>query len=184
MRKVSDVLKDAVSCLNELDIEYVVVGGFAVMYHGRPRATADLDIVAVLDPMCAEKLALGLKERGFFADVKDLKRSLEEKSHCTIEDKETMFRLDIKGVYDDADQRALDNRVLIEWKDMKMYIASAEDTVINKLLWGREQDLEDALSIITRQGDMDNEYLKNTARDVGVMDLLEALEEKTEDHLL
>jgi len=70
--------------------------------------------------------------------------------------------------------------VLIEWKDMKMYIASAEDTVINKLLWGREQDLEDALSIITRQEDMDKEYLKSTARDVGVMDLLEALEEKAD----
>ncbi len=180
MRDVSDVLKDAVSCLNELGIEYVVVGGFAVMYHGRPRATADMDILAALDHTYAEKLALCLEKRGFFAEVEDLKTALKEKSHCTMEDKETMFRLDIKGVYDDADRRALDNRVLIEWSGTKMYIASAEDTVINKLLWGREQDLEDALSIITRQEDMDKEYLKRTARDVGVIDLLEALEEKTD----
>ncbi len=180
MKKVSDVLRDAVSCLNELNIEYAVVGGFAVMYHGRPRATADLDIVAAIDSTDAEKLVFCLKKRGFFAEVKDLNTALEEKSHCTVEDKETLFRLDIKGKYDDSDRRALDNRVSIEWEGTKMFIASAEDTVINKLLWGREQDLEDALSIIIRTEDIDEEYLKDTARKVGVIDLLKALEDKVD----
>ena len=34
--------------LNELDISYVVVGAFAVNYHGIARATRDADFVAVV----------------------------------------------------------------------------------------------------------------------------------------
>ncbi len=176
MRRLRDILKDAISCLDEMGIEYVVVGGFAVMYHGRPRATADLDVVAVLDTEKSEKLAIGLKERGFFADVDDIKTAMKEKSHCTIEDEETLFRLDIKGVYDSADRRALARKMLIEWGGIRMYISSAEDTILNKLSWGREQDIEDALSIIIRRKNLHQKYLKETARKIGVLDKLEALE--------
>jgi len=37
-------------------------------------------------------------ENGFHADEYGMRTALREKSHCTVEDKETMFRLDIKGV--------------------------------------------------------------------------------------
>ena len=30
--------------LNEHEVEYLLVGGYAVSYHGYPRATVDLDI--------------------------------------------------------------------------------------------------------------------------------------------
>jgi len=58
-----------------------------------------------------------------------------------------------------------------------MYISSAEDTILNKLSWGREQDIEDALSIIIRNKNLDKKYLKDTAKKIGVLDKLEALED-------
>lgn len=56
------------SALNGSGVRYVVVGGLAVVLHGHPRLTADVDIVLDLEPASArramESLAqLGLKAR-------------------------------------------------------------------------------------------------------------------------
>ncbi len=48
------------AALNEHDVRYVVVGGFAVAAHGVVRATADLDLVVQLDWKNAAALAAAL----------------------------------------------------------------------------------------------------------------------------
>ncbi len=42
--KLSRDFKEFVECLNVSDVRYLVIGGYAVAYHGRPRYTKDLDI--------------------------------------------------------------------------------------------------------------------------------------------
>jgi hypothetical protein len=42
--------KEFLKLLNSNDVKYLVVGGYAVNYHGFPRATADLDIWIAIDP--------------------------------------------------------------------------------------------------------------------------------------
>jgi len=56
--------------LNAHQVEYLLVGGYAVGYHGYPRATAGLD----LSPENAEKLVRVLREFGF--DVPTLSADL------------------------------------------------------------------------------------------------------------
>jgi hypothetical protein len=46
-------------------VEYLVIGGYAVGYHGYPRATADMDIWVSMKPCNAEKVVATLKEFGF-----------------------------------------------------------------------------------------------------------------------
>jgi hypothetical protein len=36
--------KELLQLLNEFDVEYLIVGGFAVMKYGEPRYTKDLDV--------------------------------------------------------------------------------------------------------------------------------------------
>ncbi len=45
------------TALDEADVHFVVIGGFAVGAHGYPRATKDLDIVPDPDPDNLERLA-------------------------------------------------------------------------------------------------------------------------------
>lgn len=42
--------------LNEHAVEYLLIGGYAVGYHGYPRTTADMDVRVALDPSNASKL--------------------------------------------------------------------------------------------------------------------------------
>jgi hypothetical protein len=55
-------------------VEYLVVGGWAVIYHGYPRATDDLDIWVAIAPANADRVVKVLSEFGF--DVPELSTDL------------------------------------------------------------------------------------------------------------
>ncbi len=133
-------------------------------------------IEQILDLVCEF-----LKENGFHADEYDMRAALKEKSHCTVEDKDTMFRLDIKGVYSEMDERALRNKRKVDLNDIAIWIATPEDTIVNKLVFAREQDIKDALGILVRQYDtLDMDYLEKTTKSIGVNDILKDLKKKYE----
>ena len=48
--------KEFLKLLNEHKVEYLLIGGYAVGYHGYPRATDDLDIWVAIHPDNAQKL--------------------------------------------------------------------------------------------------------------------------------
>jgi len=51
--------------LNSHKVKYLLIGGYAVGYHGYPRATADMDIWIGMSRGNALKLVNVLKEFGF-----------------------------------------------------------------------------------------------------------------------
>jgi len=51
--------------LNSNEVEYLIVGGYAVNYYGFPRATADLDVWIAIAPDNAQRLAHVLHQFGF-----------------------------------------------------------------------------------------------------------------------
>jgi len=181
MRTIDEILKVVCIFLNNHDIDYVIVGGFAVLFYGNPRTTMDIDYVIQLEDENIPVLIQFLKENGFHADEYDMRTAIKERSHCTVEDKETMFRLDIKGVYGEMDERALRNKRKVEINDIAIWIASPEDTIANKLVFAREQDIKDALGIYVRQYEtLDMDYLENTAKRIGVLQGLKDLMKKYE----
>ena len=51
-----DDFKEFLKLLNEANVQYLLIGGYAVGYHGYPRATADMDIWVAISPDNAKKL--------------------------------------------------------------------------------------------------------------------------------
>ena len=181
MRTIDEILNLVCIFLNKHDIDYVIVGGFAVLFYGNPRTTMDIDYVIQLNDENIPELIKFLQENGFHADEYDMRTAIKEKSHCTVEDKETMFRLDIKGVYSEMDERALRNKRKVEINDIAIWIASPEDTIANKLVFAREQDINDALGVYVRQYELlDMDYLENTAKRIGIIQGLKDLNKEYE----
>ena len=58
-------LKEFVELLNALDVRFLVVGAFAVAYHGYPRYTSDIDIFVEKSANNAELLIEAIHEFGF-----------------------------------------------------------------------------------------------------------------------
>ncbi|MFW6142497.1 MAG: hypothetical protein ACOC53_08070 [Candidatus Saliniplasma sp.] len=124
----------------------------AVIVYGNPRTTVDIDLVVKLNETDIDDFAAYLQKEGFFSDPKDMKRAFENQIYFSAEEKDSLFRLDIKGVYDRREEVTLKNRKEIEFEGITIYLASPEDTIAHKLYYGSEQDIEDAESIYVRQG--------------------------------
>ena len=61
-------LKEFVELLNALDVHFLIVGAFAVAYHGYPRYTSDIDLFVERSAENAERLLKALHQFGF-ADI-------------------------------------------------------------------------------------------------------------------
>lgn len=57
--------RDFLKLLNSNKVEYLIVGGYAVSYHGYPRSTGDMDIWLAMSSENAAKITRVLKEFGF-----------------------------------------------------------------------------------------------------------------------
>jgi len=166
---MKEVIKRVCSYLNKENIEYVLVGGLAVIMYGEPRMTMNLDIVLKIPEDKIEGLVEFLKKEDFFADKEDIKMAFDEKSHCTVQDKKSMIRLDIKGVYSEREMESIKDKIPFDYEGERIYLASLEDTIANKLLFGREQDIKDAEGIYARQMEKrDMEKLERKCKSLGV----------------
>ena len=57
--------KEFIRLLNENDVKYLVIGGFAVAYHGYPRYTKDIDFWIWANPDNADKVLKTIQDFGF-----------------------------------------------------------------------------------------------------------------------
>jgi len=60
-----DDLRELLELLNARNVEYVVVGGYAVAYHGYPRYTGDIDVFVRRSPENATRILGALGDFGF-----------------------------------------------------------------------------------------------------------------------
>ena len=63
--RLSPDFKEFLTLLKDHNVRYLLIGGYAVGYHGYPRATEDLDIWVAIHPDNADKLVSVLKDFGF-----------------------------------------------------------------------------------------------------------------------
>ena len=57
--------KNFLRLLADKKVEYLLIGGYAVAFHGFPRATADMDIWVKKDSKNAQRMVEVLREFGF-----------------------------------------------------------------------------------------------------------------------
>ncbi len=57
--------KEFLRLFNAHRVDYLLIGGYAVAYHGYPRATADMDIWIAVNSRNAQQVVSALKEFGF-----------------------------------------------------------------------------------------------------------------------
>ncbi len=63
-----DDFKEFLRLLNDHGVEYLLIGGYAVGYHGYPRTTADIDLWVATNTENAEKLVVVFNKFGMLSD--------------------------------------------------------------------------------------------------------------------
>ena len=184
MQTIENIIKNISEYFNEKRIPYALVGGATLPVLGVPRSTFNVDVIARLSEEDVKDLVNYFKTKGFLTSETDIISALREKSHCTIDYKEPPYRIDLKGAYGEKEESTLNHSNELEYLGLKVMIQSPEDAIANKLLFGSEQDLKDALSIYVRQLDLLNkEYLDEICSKLGVLNKLKELISKADKYM-
>jgi hypothetical protein len=185
------VLLRTVETLNKLEIPYVIGGSFASSFHGLPRTTNDVDLVAVIKEQQI-KLLVAAYEKDFYVDEEMVKRALRQTSSFNLIHFDTSFKVDVfiaKSGFQEKEIERGQLKKLGTDGNYCFYFSTPEDIVLAKLDCYRKgnclaaQQWSDISNVIRIQGErLDIEYLRNWASELQLSDLLEqALEESLID---
>jgi len=134
--------KDFVKLHGSRGVEYLLIGGYAVGYHGYPRATQDMDIWIALHPRNADRMVAVLREFGFDAANLSPALFLQEKSlvRMGIAPMRIEIVTTISGV---AFDECYAQRVTDTLDGVAVDIISLQHLKQNKKASGRHKDLDD-----------------------------------------
>jgi len=140
--------KDILRCLKSNNVEFLVVGAFALGAHGYPRATGDIDIWVWADVANARKVYKALADFG---------APLRQIDVDTFATKDIIFqiglaprRIDIITQITGVDfKEAWQNRKEISVDGIEIPFISKGDLIKNKLATGRPKDEIDARQLLS-----------------------------------
>jgi predicted nucleotidyltransferase len=134
--------KEFLKLLNEHNVRYLLIGGYAVGFHGYPRATADMDIWVAIRPENAERLVAVLREFGFDLPELSPQLFLQEKQIIRMGVPPVMLEIctSISGVEFDI---CYEKRIVAELDGVEVNLISLEDLKVNKKASGRSKDITD-----------------------------------------
>jgi hypothetical protein len=180
-RTLDDVLRTAEDVLRSNRVDHVFVGGVTVLAFGIPRTTSDVDVIATIPANKIPKIVDGFRRFGFLASAQDLHDALVEGGHV-IHDTRSTYRIDLVPASTAAHREALRTKRTVRWRGRRLPFASPEHTIVVKLRWGSEQDLEDALGMYMRQkAKLDLRTMRAFAMRNGVARELKDLEERAKE---
>ena len=134
--------KEFLRLLNAYQVEYLLIGGYAVGYFGYPRATAGMDIWVAINPVNAEKIVAALEEFGF--NLPDLSPELFLKEWQIIRLGIPPVRIEISTTISGVDfSECYSEKVIGELDGEQVNLISLNHLKINKKASGRHQDLAD-----------------------------------------
>ena len=135
--------RELLSTLNDEEVKYLIVGGYAVIRHTEPRYTKDLDLWVSPDRENAERVFQALKKFG--APLTDLTpKDFTERGFLYtmgMAPSRVDILFDLKGL---EFEECYERRIESDLGGVMAHIIAASDLIANKEAVGRHQDLADA----------------------------------------
>lgn len=134
--------RDILSTFSEEDVEYLLVGAYAVAVHGLPRATGDIDLWVRCSEENAARVWRALARFG--APLSGMTEDEFRRPGAAFEIGVAPRRIDILTSIDAVDfDGAWDNREEVEVEGIRVTVIGRQDLIKNKRAVGRPQDLAD-----------------------------------------
>ena len=134
--------RELLALFNARHVEYLIVGGYALAFHGAPRFTGDLDIFVQPAAVNAQRILTALEAFGF-ASV-GLTPSDFERPDQVVQLGVPPVRIDlITSMTGVSWDEAWAGRIAGRYGDIPVYYIGREQFVANKRATGRTKDLAD-----------------------------------------
>jgi predicted nucleotidyltransferase len=163
-------------------IEYVVIGGVAVIIHGYQRTTNDIDITILCDLEDLDKIH-NLFESEFHPAFQGTLEYFKRNFILPVDEPENNLRIDIAAGLTEFDKSVIKRKVRKKIGEAEVFVCSLEDLIIYKLFARREQDIADVKNLLGKN-EVDKKYLLETAnkfKELERGDILENLNKFLQD---
>lgn len=180
--------------LDALAVPYLIGGSVASSILGEPRATLDVDIVADLQLSHVQPLVEVMRGK-FFIDEIMMTEAIERKSSFNVIHLDTMQKVDIFLLSDQplaqVEMQRRQQLVITQNPERRAWLASAEDIILQKLIWYRlgnqisDRQWRDVLGVLKVQAyRLDFNYLAQWVETLKLTDLMaQALQEAGIDEI-
>ncbi len=175
-----ELLVDCLRRLNRTGVTYFLTGSMASNYWGIPRTTHDLDFVVQLSAAAVPRIVQEFGEN-FDLDEAAVRSALQPPYQFNAIDQRTALKVDFWLARPEPfAEEMLRRRVATTLFAEPAWIATAEDVVLQKLVWARlspsERQYGDAAGVVTVQGEaLDKDYMRRWAGELQVAGELERL---------
>ena len=134
--------RELLALFNARHVEYLIIGGYALAFHGAPRFTGDLDIFVHPEAANAQRILSALEAFGF-ASLGLTPRDFE-RSDQVVQLGVPPVRIDlITSITGVSWSEAWAGRVAGRYGDVPVYYIGREQFVANKRATGRTKDVAD-----------------------------------------
>jgi predicted nucleotidyltransferase len=172
---LKDVLTQIDALLKHSQIEYAVIGGYAVAAWGEMRATRDIDLLCSAEDLATLKAALLKSGMRFEHRVGDPDDPISDVMRIDLGAGGELYEVDVLAGIREAPAGILERSRPVQIQDLAVPVASPEDIIILKILGGSARDIEDARSILrTQKGRIDLSLIRQLCP-LPLMHVLESL---------
>ena len=178
--EAEQLLTKIAEILGKLEIPYIITGGMAVSVWGRPRFTADIDIVVELleknvNLLANELLAI---DKDVYVSEEAMRDALQVKGGFNFIHPDSQLKVDFWVVKDEFNKQEIKRSITKKIGGQRVNFVSPEDLILSKLLWNKispsDKQLEDIKSVF-RISKVDIGYLKIWAEKQGTIQILEEI---------
>ena len=169
-----EILREVTAALDQARIPYMVVGSFASNLYGTGRGTQDIDIVISATQDQLRSLLSLIPKSKYFFDLETALKACRDKDMFNILDMERGWKIDLIFMKPSAyHQQAFQRRTAAEIEQVPLFAATAEDTIISKMEWGKlggsSRQIEDVAGILQVRGEeLDRIYIEKWVHELGL----------------
>ena len=161
------LLLDAVEVLQREQIDYAVIGAFALSAHGVVRASTDVDVLLFTTSQRLTRLRTRFQRAGFVTELRPGETDDPIPAMLILSDS-LDNRVDLLGGLRGMDPAIFFRAVEVPFMGVNLRIVGREDFIAMKCFAGGPQDILDAQSAYrSAQGPVDLDLLRAVARRFG-----------------
>jgi hypothetical protein len=178
----SDLLKKIAAILSAQKIPYMLTGSLVSSIQGEPRSTHDIDVIISIRPSDIPGIVQAFPAGEFYLDQESITQALKNQGMFNVIDLREGDKVDFWMLTDsEFDHSRFSRRQEFELLGEKVWLSSAEDTILAKLRWaelcgGSRKHYLDALKVYEVQyPQLNMGYLTDWARQLNLIALFNKL---------
>jgi len=140
-------------------IDYMIIGGQAVLIYGEPRLTKDIDITIGANIDKYRDILNIVQNLNLKILPKEPYKFVKETMVLPLLDEKTGIRIDLIFSFSEYEKGALKRVNKIKIGNTYVNYVSVEDLIIYKIISGRERDMEDLKIILIKNKKIDEKYI-------------------------